>query len=849
MCILLFALFECSAHAAEATVPRVTDDRLQLTLFAANPKIVTPIGVACDRRGRVFVLESHTHMPPSGYQGPKYDRVKVLEDTVGDGRADSVRVFADKINQGMNLAFSPDGTLHIVTAKQVIALADDNGDGMCDDGERRVLIRLETKQSYAHSQLLGLTFSHDGWMFVTRGNVAGFAYAWVGSDGRRIEGYGEGGGIVRCRADGSQIERFAQGFWNPFDVRFDRHGRLLCVDNDPDSRGPNRLLHIARGGDYGFRAFYGPTGLHPYDAWEGELPGTLPMIAGVGEAPSAVMDLSFSGLPEDYCDTIAVTVWGEHRVSLVRTERRGVSLAGKAEPWIGGGKEFRPVGLTASPDGSVYITDWVLQDYPNHGCGAVWRLSAKPSVRTTQPFDPYTEPSKDDGIAKLTMLESTAAVERITTALDDDDPFVRSAAVFALSRPTMKDAALRMWEAESAGVRLGALLALKRANLPAPRAILSEALRDRDEDIQITALMWIGDRVLKDLSGELDLLIAGDSVSPRLFELWLATKEILTSDVEAAYQRQQRGFDIKRELPASLVESIVRDESRSAALRALALPRLANVNDPSVRELLVRLVERSDGSLQREAIRSLATNAHADTGQLLRSMALDKSRSAEIRADALAALSHQPQQLTVELLPLLNDSDHGVAVQAARSFRSIALEPNIAKALSEAANRTQNVVVEVRPTTLEEWQQKLATGGDPTAGERLFHTAGITCIQCHRVRNRGGTIGPELSVVARTADRSRLIHSLVQPSDEIAPQFQGWMVVTIDGKIITGLQGHLRTGGAVSIIDTEGRTRSIPGDQVEEFVAMKKSLMPDDLTRTMPITDLQDLVAWLETLQ
>src|SRR4028119_825244 len=53
--------------------PRVLDERLELALFAENPDIVTPIGIAIDSLDRIFVLESHTHLPPKDYSGPKGD--------------------------------------------------------------------------------------------------------------------------------------------------------------------------------------------------------------------------------------------------------------------------------------------------------------------------------------------------------------------------------------------------------------------------------------------------------------------------------------------------------------------------------------------------------------------------------------------------------------------------------------------------------------------------------------------------------------------------------------------------------------------------------------------------------
>ena len=64
-----------AARAADTPIeyPILNDDRLQITLYASDPDIVTPIGAAVDRDGRLYVIESHTHNPPSDYTGPKRD--------------------------------------------------------------------------------------------------------------------------------------------------------------------------------------------------------------------------------------------------------------------------------------------------------------------------------------------------------------------------------------------------------------------------------------------------------------------------------------------------------------------------------------------------------------------------------------------------------------------------------------------------------------------------------------------------------------------------------------------------------------------------------------------------------
>jgi hypothetical protein len=127
-------------HPIPLEIPRPVDPRLEITLYADAPEIVTPIGAAVDSRGRLFVIESHTHLAPGNYKGPKRDRIKIFEGVGVNGRAARVGVFADQVLEGMNLAFAPDGVLYVCTAKTVEALPDRDDDGVCD-GSKVVLRR------------------------------------------------------------------------------------------------------------------------------------------------------------------------------------------------------------------------------------------------------------------------------------------------------------------------------------------------------------------------------------------------------------------------------------------------------------------------------------------------------------------------------------------------------------------------------------------------------------------------------------------------------------------------------------------------------------------------------------
>ena len=229
--------------------------------------------------------------------------------------------------------------------------------------ERTPIAHLETDGNYPHNGLSGFAFDFDGNVYFGMGENLGSSFKLVGSDGSSVTGQ-EGGHIFRCAPDGSGLVRWATGFWNPFHLAFDVYGQLFAVDNDPDSLPPCRLLHIVEGGNYGFRYRNGRKGLHPFTAWNGELPGTLPMVAGTGEAPSGIVVYESDQLPAEYRGDLLVTSWGDHRIERFHLTPRGASYGATLKPLITGGENFRPVGIATAPDGSLYISDWVDKSYP-----------------------------------------------------------------------------------------------------------------------------------------------------------------------------------------------------------------------------------------------------------------------------------------------------------------------------------------------------------------------------------------------------------------------------------------------------------------------------------------------------
>jgi putative membrane-bound dehydrogenase-like protein len=421
--------------AGRSEAPKADDPRLIVERFAAAPDIVHPIGAAFDSRGRLLVIESHTHFRPTNYQGPKHDRVRILEDTDGDGKADRFTTFFEGTQATMDIAVHPDGSVYLATRNEILRLRDIHGGGKADEQQR--IIFLETKGDYPHNGLSGLAFDSQGNLFFGLGENLGAGYKLKGADGTTLSGEGEGGNVFWCTADGGKLRRVATGFWNPFGVCRDIFGRIFAVDNDPDAMPPCRLLHVVEGGDYGYQFRYGRSGRHPFQSWHGQLPGTLPMASGTGEAPSKVLSYESDGLPREYLGDLLVAAWADHRIERYVLADKGASVTAERKSFVQGGRDFRPVGIAVAPDGSLFVSDWVLSDYQLHGRGAVWHIRLRESGKPPRPTDAHDallsrhRPLREEAARQL-LNEGEAGRSFLRGQVGAEEPRVRVAALTAL---------------------------------------------------------------------------------------------------------------------------------------------------------------------------------------------------------------------------------------------------------------------------------------------------------------------------------------------------------------------------------------------------------------------------------
>ena len=487
--------------------PELLDDRYRLTLFAESPDLSTPIGCAIDGKGRVLVIESHTHFRPDGYIGPKEDRILAFSDTDGDGKADNKEIYFEGGAHTMSITPGGSDTFYVATRSEVFRLKDGNKDGKADS--RETLVTLKTTGQYPHNGLCGLALTSDhSKLYFGLGENLGKPYEIISQAGAKeitsMKGGGEGGNIYSYDLLTGLLVRIATGFWNPFGICLTPEGRMFCVDNDPDARPQNRLLNIIPGGDYGYQYRYGRSGTHPLQAWNGELPGTLPMICGTGEAACSVIP---------HGKKLWVTSWANGRIEEYTLRRDGSNYTATMKTIIKGGPDFRPVCFTHAEDGSVYFTDWVNASYQLHGKGRLWKLT------------PVNEKTPKPGLTGALLEEVTRkTIKAEYLKAINNDRFALATAFWQMAQSGNTQGP--QWNTLSENARIAMLTASNWKEQPT-QEMLTRALGDPSGNVRIAAVRIIADGNIVFFKDKLNDMLPSTARDSQLYQtLAAALKEL-----------------------------------------------------------------------------------------------------------------------------------------------------------------------------------------------------------------------------------------------------------------------------------------------------------------------------------
>jgi putative heme-binding domain-containing protein len=146
------------------------------------------------------------------------------------------------------------------------------------------------------------------------------------------------------------------------------------------------------------------------------------------------------------------------------------------------------------------------------------------------------------------------------------------------------------------------------------------------------------------------------------------------------------------------------------------------------------------------------------------------------------------------------------------------------------------------------WKPYIA--GDARNGRKLFFDVQgkAQCAKCHNIGGEGGRVGPGLDRIASRRAPEYIMESILEPSKDIAPEYEAVAVATKTGRVITGIRIN-ETNFGIQLREENGRFHSLLKRDLDEVKVMKKSLMPENLAELLTVKDLHDIFAYLMTLE
>lgn len=193
----------------------------EVTLFASEPDITKPINMAFDEKGRLWVTQSSEYPIEAG-SSEGTDRITILEDTDGDGRADKINDFANDLNIPIGVMPVKNGAI-AYSIPNLYRFTDSDDDGKAD--KREVLLG-EFEHRDTHGMVNNLFRGFDGWIHASHGfsNISVVA----GDDGDSVKMVS--GNTFRVKLDGSRVEKTTDGRINPFGSDYDEMGYHYSAD-------------------------------------------------------------------------------------------------------------------------------------------------------------------------------------------------------------------------------------------------------------------------------------------------------------------------------------------------------------------------------------------------------------------------------------------------------------------------------------------------------------------------------------------------------------------------------------------------------------------------------------------
>ncbi len=359
---VLLGLLACAMPPPPAGDAFEVADGLELTVWAAEPLLVNPTNFDIDERGRVWLIESVNYRsdlkqkPRNDIAG---DRIVILEDTDGDGRADYRKVFDQYPEMLAPLGISVFGNKVLVSqSPDLFVYTKDEDDRIVS---KETLLTGWGGIDHDHG-LHVVLFGHDGRYYFNSGDQG---FETTDRSGNTFRSSREGpyyaATVQSMNPDGTDFRVLAHNARNPYEIAFDSFGSIWQTDNDDDGNQWTRLLYVLEGADFGYwgpggRRWREDKGSHFHE----ERPTTMPAVARTGPgSPTGLVVYEGDLLPERYRNQLLHSEPGKRLIQTFFVRPDGAGYAMESENTVAStDPNFRPSDIAVAPDGSVFIADW-----------------------------------------------------------------------------------------------------------------------------------------------------------------------------------------------------------------------------------------------------------------------------------------------------------------------------------------------------------------------------------------------------------------------------------------------------------------------------------------------------------
>ncbi|MBA62907.1 MAG: heme-binding domain-containing protein [Planctomycetaceae bacterium] len=821
-----------------------------VTLFGNPPEVNYPVCIASAPTGEVFI-----GVDPQGSLGKEDGQGKVLRciDVDGDGKADRINEFA-RMDHPRGL-FYDNGSLWVLHPPTLSVFHDTDGDGTADQHEELItgISTDEVERRGADHTTNGIRMGIDGWLYIAVGDF-GFTNA-TGADGRVLAK--RGGGILRVRPNGKEMEIYNWGQRNIMDVCIDPLMNVYTRDNTNDGGGWDiRLSHIHQSGNYGYPSLY-------VNFTEEGLPPLADYGGGSGCGAMYLHDLRW---PAPFGDALYTCDWGRSEVYRHNLPSNGVTFDAHQEVFL---KIPRPTDMDVDGSGRMVVASWKNGKFSYSGEDVGFVAMLTPNGHVPKPFPIMSEQTDSQLLSHLNasshiyqihaqreILRRGRSEQWLTTltaaAANQESPlYGRVAAIYTLKQLAGNAAnpiLLRLLKNEA--IREHALRAITDREDGLQDLDIrpfTNALADANPRVQAQALICLG---------RIGNPAAGESIIAHTLRDVNYPKPV----GEPLYKQADPG----RVLSHLAIRALERCNATEACLNEVEGPyaegafwALKYMHNLRAVDGLIKLLSTTQNAATREeAITTLIRLYHHEgeysggwwgtrpdlTGPYFDRQTWEQSEKiATVLRTIIPELSSESQAKAGRQLARHKVEIDGLQQLVTDANTRAEMAPiKIARADPNNPDLIANLKTDISAYRANDFK------GNPKKGAPLFSRQ--NCVACHTTANGQIPKGPHLVDIGKRYKKQELIESILNPNAKIAQGFNTYAFITVEGKVITGFITS-ESATEVNLRQTNGLPIILKKDEIEVRRKSEGSMMPKGLVDNLTPELLADLIAYLQTLK